>query len=481
MQDIDDIDEAPVRGTKLLTDIYQSCNVVVLEPAEFEEAKNYPKWIDAMKEELRMIEKNQTWELVDMLKHKKLIGVKWVYITKLNVDGTINKHKAKLVVKGYVQIFCVDFSETFALVERLDTIRMLLAVSTQKGWKIFQLDVKSAFLNGYLQEEIFVEHPKGFVVRGEEENVYLLKKALYGLKHAPRAWYSRIDEHLLKHDFKKSLSESTLYIRNSNFDYIVVLLYIDDLFVTGNNPSMIDKFKAEMMKVFETLTDLGEMSYFLGMEVQQNQRGIFICQQKYAKEILKKFKMEERKSMTTSMNLKEKFCKEDGADKVDDAIYRSLIGCLMYLTATKPDIMHVVSLLSRFMHCASEVHFKAAKRVVRYIKGTLSYGIQFSRIENFELQGYADSDCASSCDDMKSTSGYCFSFGSRIFSRCSKKQEIIAQSTAEAEYVTATAAANQVLWLRKILANLDMEQRKATKVIVDYQAVIAIFTSLTLS
>lgn len=350
---------------------------------------------------------------------------------------------------------------------------MLLAVAAQKGWKIFQLDVKSAFLNGYLQEEIFVEQPKGFVVRGEEGKVYLLKKALYGLKQAPRAWYSRIDEHLLKLDFKKSLSESTLYIRNSNSDYIVVSLYVDDLFVTGNNPSMINKFKAEMMKVFE-MTDLGEMSYFLGMEVQQNQYGIFICQQKYAKETLKKFKMEECKSMTTPMNVKEKFYKDDGADKVDEAIYRSLIGCLMYLSATRPDIMHAVSLLSRFMHCASEVHFKAAKRVVRYIKGTLSYGIQFSCIENFDLQGYADSDWVGSCDDMKSTSRYCFSFGSGIFSWCLKKQEVIAQSTAEVEYVAATAAANQVLWLRKILADLDMEQKKATRVNVDNQAAIAI-------
>ena len=356
---------------------------------------------------------------------------------------------------------------------RLDTIRMLLAVATQKGWKIFQLDVKSAFLNGYMHEEIFVEQPKGFVMGGEEEKVYLLKKALYGLKQAPRAWYSRIDEHLLKHDFKKSLSESTLYMRTSNYDCIVVSLYMDDLFVTGNNLSMIDKFKAEMMKVFE-MTDLGEMSYFLGMEVQQNQRGIFIGQQIYAKEILKKFKMEECKSMTTLINLKEKLCKEDGAGKVDEAIYRSLIGCLMYLTATRLDIMHVVSLLSRFMHCANEVHFKAVKRVVRYIKGTLSYGIQFSHIENFKLQGYANSDWAGNCDDIKSTFGYCYSFGSGIFSWCSKKQEIIAQSTVEAEYVAATAAANQVLWLRKILADLDMEQRKATKVNVDNLDVIAI-------
>jgi len=228
-----------------------------------------------------------------------------------------------------------------------------------------------------------------------------------------------------------------------------------------------------MMKVFE-MTDLGEMSYFLGMEVQQNQRGIFISQQIYAKEILKKFKMEECKSMTMPMNLKEKFCKEDGDGKVDEAIYRSLIGCLMYLTATRLDIMHVVSLLSRFMHCANEVHFKAVKTVVRYIKGTLSYGIQFSRIENFELQGYADSDWADNCDDIKSTFGYCYSFGSGIFSWCSKKQEIIAQSTVEAEYVAATAAANQVLWLRKILVYLDMEQRKATKVNIDNQDVIVI-------
>ena len=169
MHDIDGIDEAPVRGTKLLTDIYQSYNVVVLEPVKFKEAKKDPKWIDAMKKELRMIEKNQTWELVNMPKHKKPIGVKWVYITNFNVDGTINNHKARLVVKGYTQTFGVEFSETFAPVARLDTIRMLLAVAAQKGWKIFQLYVKSVFLNGYLQEEIFMEQPKGFVMGGEEE------------------------------------------------------------------------------------------------------------------------------------------------------------------------------------------------------------------------------------------------------------------------------------------------------------------------
>lgn len=193
------------------------------------------------------------------------------------------------------------------------------------------------------------------------------------------------------------------------------------------------------------MTDLGEMSYFLGIEVLQKENEVFICQQKYAKEILKKFKMEDCKSTTTPMNLKEKFCKEDGAKKVDEVLYRSLIGCLMYLTATRPDIMHAVSLLSRYMHCASEIHLQAAKRIIRYIKGTVNYGIKFSQVQNFNFHGFSDSDWGGCLDDMKSTSGYCFSFGSGVFSWCSKKQDVIAQSTAEAKYVAATLAVNQAL------------------------------------
>ncbi|WKA12871.1 hypothetical protein VitviT2T_030219 [Vitis vinifera] len=308
-----------------------------------------------MREELNMIEKNNTWELVDKPIHKKAIGVKWVYRTKLNYDGSINKHKARLVVKGYAQMFGVDFSETFAPVARLDTIRMLLALAAQKGWKIYQLDVKLAFLNGYLEEEIFVEQPKGFAVKGKEDKVLQLKKALYGLKQALRAWYNRINAHLLGLGFKKSQSESTLYIRKINVDILIISLYVDDLLVIGSNQCLMDKFKAEMEKVFE-MTDLGDMSYFLRMEVHQNQHEIFICQQKYAKEILKKFKMEKCKPIATPMNQKEKFCKENGVEKVNEELYRSMIGCLMYLTTTRPDIVHVVSLLSRYMHCASEIH-----------------------------------------------------------------------------------------------------------------------------
>ena len=175
------------------------------------------------------------------------------------------------------------------------------------------------------------------------------------------------------------------------------------------------------------------------------------------KKILKKFRMEECKPTSTPMNQKEKFCKEDGAEKADEGLFRSMIRCLMSLTAKRLDIMYAISLLSRYMHCVSEIHFQAAKHVLRYVKGTIDYGIKFSQVKNFILHGYSDSDWVGCVDDMRSTSGYCFSFGYGIFSWSSKKQEIVAQSTIEAEYVAATVAVNQVLWLRKLLTDLDMK------------------------
>jgi hypothetical protein len=235
----------------------------------------------------------------------------------------------------------------------------------------------------------------------------------------------------------------------------------------------IDVFQREMKNVFE-MTDLGKMTFFLGMEVQQKQNEIFICQQKYAKMTLKKFNMEECRSTTTPMNQKEKFCKEDGAAKIDETLYKTLIGCLMYLTTTRPDILNATSILSRYMHYASEIHFQAAKRIVRYMKGTIDYGLKFCQVKNSILHGYSDSDWASCVDDMKSTSGYCFSFGSAIFLWSSKRQEVIAQSTVEAEYVAATAAVNQAIWIRKLMVDLQMEQKKSTQILVDNQTAISI-------
>ncbi|KAL4026083.1 hypothetical protein IC575_014507 [Cucumis melo] len=207
-----------------------------------------------MEEELSMIEKNKTWILVDRPQDRKVIGVKLVFRIKLNVDGSINKHKSRLVVKG-----------------------LLFAIAAQKGWKLFQLDVESSFLNGVLQEEIYVEQLEGCEKQGEGNKLYLLKKALYGLKQALRAWYKKVDEHLLSFGFFKSLSESTLYVKHNGTGILIISLYVDELLVTGNNANDIQNFKWEMIKMFE-MTDLGLMSYFLGIEIKQGQGEVFICQ-----------------------------------------------------------------------------------------------------------------------------------------------------------------------------------------------------------
>ena len=466
-------DDSPIRSTRSLDDIYQRSNVAICEPEGYEKAKHNLEWQKAMQEEICMIEKNCTWELVDRPPSKNVIGVKWIFITKLNADSTINKYKASLVVKGYAQIYGVDYSETFAPVARMDSIRFLLAVAAHRNWKVFQLDVKSAFLNGILQEEIYVEQPAGFVNQGKEDKVYLLKKALYGLKQAPRAWYGRIDDYLTGSGFQKSLSEATLYVKRFNDDVLIISLYVDDLLVTGSNTMQVAEFKLNMMQVFE-MTDLGLMKFFLGMEIMQNREEIFICQKKYSREILKKFQMDNCKPTATPMNQKDKFSKEDGTARVDEEKFRSLIGCLLYLTATRPDILHATSLLSRFMHCPTEIHMRAAKRILRYIKGTCSFGVKFVKCQDFKLHGFSDSDWGGSINDMRSTSGFCFNLGSAIFSWSSKKQDIVAQSTAEAEFIAAIAAVNQALWLQKLLRDLQMEEEEATEISVDNQAAIAI-------
>ncbi|KAG8478195.1 hypothetical protein CXB51_027990 [Gossypium anomalum] len=440
----DDYDDAPIRGTRTLADIYERCGMTIVEPSCYAEAVKEECWQEAIEAELKMIQKNDTWELVNRPENRKVIGVKWVFRTKTNSDGSLNKHKARLVVKGYSQQQGVDFFETFAPVARLDTIRLLFAL------------------------------PEGFEVSGEEHKVYRLKKALYGLKQAPRAWYDRIDAYLSRLGFTKSISEPTLYVKKDEKEtLLIVSLYVDDLLVTGSKDELIEDFKKQMQNFFE-MTDLGLMTYFLGIEVNQGEQGIFISQQAFALKVLSKFSMSKCKPTSTPVALGEKLSSTSEHDRVDERGYRSLVGCLFCLTATRPDILYAVGLLSRFMHCCNVAHFKAAKRVLRYVKGTLNFGVKFGRSKELKLVGYSDSDWASSVDDMKSTSGYFFSLESSVFSWSSKKQQTVAQSTAEAEYIAAATAVNQAIWLRKLLDDLNARQMEATKIKVDNQSAVAI-------
>ncbi|PHT36714.1 hypothetical protein CQW23_24414 [Capsicum baccatum] len=263
------------------------CLMAECDPVTYEEANVDVKWKKAMDEEIAAIRRNDTWELTSMPEGHNPIGVKWVYKTKTNKEGKVDKYKARLVAKGYKKKYGVDYDEVFAPVARIDTVRLLTALAAQNRWKIYQMDVKSAFLNGYLEEEVYIEQPPGYLKKGHEDKVYRLKKALYGLKQAPRAWNTRIDEYFQKNGFVKSPYEHALYTKkNKAGDIMIVCLYVDDMIFTGNNPGVFDDFKKAMTKEFE-MTNIGEMSYFLGVKVKQISDGIFMSQKKYAEQILK--------------------------------------------------------------------------------------------------------------------------------------------------------------------------------------------------
>ncbi|KAJ0865267.1 putative RNA-directed DNA polymerase [Helianthus annuus] len=393
-------------NTVPILDFDSACQFALssFEPSTYEEAATSKEWLKAMQNELESLEHHNTWSLVNLPDGKKPIGLKWVFKLKIDENGKIQKHKARLVAKGYVQQSGIDYEETFSPVARFETIRLVLSLAAQNGWPVYQFDVKSAFLNGVLSEEVYVTQPPGFEVKGEERKVYRLHKALYGLKQAPRAWYSRIDGYLARNGYERSQNEPTMYVKQ------------------------------------------GELKYFLGLEVMQTKDGIFLSQKKYIMDLLKRFRMEHCKSVTTPMNSNDKFQVVDGGEQVDAYIYRSLIGGLIYVTHTRPDIVFAVGIVSRFMQKPSTFHFSAAKRVL--------------------------SDWAGSSEDMRSLSTYAFSTGTGAISWMSKKQDVVALSTTEAEYIAAAAGACQAVWLRKMLKELKHEQMEATPICCDNRSAI---------
>eukprot|EP00253_Pinus_taeda_P029485 PITA_29485 len=363
------------------------------DPIHFEDAIKDKKWIEAMDEEMNAIERNKTWDSVELPKGKKVIGVKWVYKTKCNAEGKIERHKARLVVKGYKQQYGRDYEETFAPVARMETVRAVLSIAAQNKWEVYQMDVKSTFLNGVLKEEVYIEQSLGYEKKGQEHKVCRLKKALYGLKQVPRAWYSRIDSYLLENQCDNCVGEPTVYIKEKD-----------------------------------------------GIEVDQNENGIFISQARYVNEVLGRFNMQECKAAITSTVMGLKLSKEDSNKDFDPSLYKIIVGSLMYLTATRPDIMFAISLISRFMERPKEAHC----------------------------------DWAGSVDDQKSTSDYVFQMGLGAISWASKKQCIVALSTAEAEYVAATTATCKEIWMRRMLRSLGQEQEKATVIFCDNSSAIAL-------
>lgn len=377
----------------------------------------------------------------------------------MDEHGTVVRNKARLVAQGFRQEEGIDFDESFAPVARLEAIRIFLAYAAFKNFKVYQMYVKSAFLNGLLQEEVYVEQPPGFVNLTHPNYVFKLDKALYGLKKAPRAWYDTILKFFLDHDFVIGTVDKTLFKFVKDDHILLVQIYVDDIIFGSTNPKLCEKFSKIMQEKFE-MSMMGELTFFLGLQVKQLEKGIFINQSKYTRELIKKFGMENC-SAATPMSASIKLDKYEGGIPVDITMFRGLIGSLLYLTASRPDIMYAVGLCARFQVAPRQSHYIAAKRILKYLKGTINVGLWYPKDSSFNLIGYSDADYAGCKIDRKSTSCSCQFLGDRLISWFSKKQTSIATSTAEAEYLAAESCCAQILWIQQQLRDYGIRSKEA--------------------
>ncbi|GJS01798.1 retrovirus-related pol polyprotein from transposon TNT 1-94 [Tanacetum coccineum] len=398
----------------------------VIDPKNINEALKDENWVMAMQEELNQFKTNDVWELVPNPMDMTIIGTKWVYRNKLDENGVVTRNKARLVAQGYNQQEGIDYDETYAPVARLESIRILLAYACALDFKLYQMDVKSAFLNGFINEEVYVAQPPRFIDFAKHNYVYKLKKALYGLKQAPKAWYDRLKAFLIKHNYSMGMVDNTLFTKKKDSNLIIVQIYVDDIIFGSTCQEMCDDFAKIMHDEFE-MSMMGELNFFLGLQIKQLDDGIFFNQSKYIKEMLKKFGLEDSKPIKTPMFTETKLTRDEEGESIDNTKYRGMI------------------------EDPKTSHLEAVKRIFRYIKGTTHLGLWYPKGSDIETIVYADSDHARDYVDHRSTSSVCTFMGCCLRSWFSKKQTALAISTTEAEYVSAGKACQQALWMKQAL------------------------------
>ena len=377
-----------------------------MEPKKIEEALTDPDWVVAMQEELNQFEHQKVWKLVPRPQNRKVIDTRWVFRNKLDEEGTVIKNKARLVAKGFSQAEGIDYDETFAPIARLEAIKMFLTFVAHSNFKVYEMDVKSAFLNVELDEEVYVEQPTGFEDPEFLDFVYFLFKVIYGLKQAPRKWYDTLSGFLIENGFIRGVIDKTLFTKKHKNDMLLVQVYMGDIIFGSNNDDLCKRFAKLMQSKFE-MSLMGELKCFFGLQVDQRIDGIFIYHSKYLKELLKKYKMQDSSSARTPSSTAVKLGACDSSVKVDVSSYRGMIGSLLYLTASRPDIMFGTCLCARFQADPRDIHLVAVKRILRYLRGTPNLGIWYPRESSFNLLGYKDSNYAGSVVDRKRTSRSC--------------------------------------------------------------------------
>ena len=372
------------------------------EPATIEEAFNseYSKeWKEATDSEYQSLLENETWDLVDLPENRKAIDCKWVFKVKYDENGQVDRFKGRLVAKGYSQQYKINYEETFSPVVRFSSIRTLLAFAVEKEMIIHQMDVKTAFLNGELEEEIYMEQPEGYQVPGKEDKVCRLKKSLYGLKQSPRCWNRAFTEEMKKQNFRQSQADTCIFIKEgsqaSNIKEITIIaVYVDDLIIITPNQNEMDEIKGHLSKAFK-MKDMGSLHYCLGVNIEQTKDGLRLSQKQYIMKVIERYGLQDANPVSTPMDLNVKHVADDGYSKAEDKTqYQSVIGSLLYAAiATRPDISHAVD-LSKFNSAPTEAHLTAAKRIIRYLKGTINTSIQYRKTGNLEVIGYSDADWA---------------------------------------------------------------------------------------
>ncbi|KAJ9565972.1 hypothetical protein OSB04_001938 [Centaurea solstitialis] len=407
------------------------------EPKEIDDALRDPAWVSAMQEELAEFIRNNVCLLVPRPRKHTIIGSKWIFMNKLDEVGTIIRNKARLVAQGYRQEEGIDYDETFAPVARLEAIRLFLAFAAHMNFKVFQMDIKNAFLNGKLNEEVYVAQPPGFV----------------------DTWYDTLSTFFLSKGFERGKIDSTSFLKKYPKHILLVQIYVDDIIFGSTNPKLCEKFEL-LMKTEYKMSMMGELTYFLGLQIKQSEKGIYIKPGKYVLDMLKKFDLTSCTPMKTPMAPPLSLDKDSKGKPVDVTLYRGMIGSQLYLTASRPDIMYSTCLCARYQAEPKESHLTAVKRIFRYLKGTPNLGLWYSKDSGFDLTAYSDSDFAGCKIDRKSTTGGCHLLGGKLVSWTSKKQNYVSTSTSEAEYVAAGICCAQVLWLRNQLQDYDIQLSK---------------------
>ena len=444
-----------------------------IEPIDVADALSQREWKQAMLDEYNALTRNKTWSLVELPQDRNVVGCKWVFKVKENPDGTIARHKARLVAKGYLQTAGFDYSETFSPVVKPTTIRVVLTIALAKGWVLKQLDVNNAFLNGDLNEEVYMQQPPGFERTGSESLVCRLHKALYGLKQAPRAWFDKLRSFLTQQGFDYSRADQSLYFKFTSSYCIYILVYVDDIIITGSNNTELQSFISILHSQF-SLKDLGSLSFFLGIEVKNCKGGVLLSQKKYITDLLKRAKMDDANSLPTPMITSLKLTSDVG-DPVDNPHeYRSVVGALQYITITRPEICFSVNKACQFMQNPLDTHWKAVKRILRYLKGTLDDGILLVKSEMLTLTGFSDADWGNDLVDRRSTTGHCVYLGDNLVSWNSKKQHSVSRSSTESEYRSLASVAAEIIWIQTLLSELKIKLPAIPKVWCDNTSTISL-------